>query len=219
MIRGVIFDMDGLMFDTERLFYGSWPEVCALQGVENRPGFADAIRGSNGPRAMEIIREFYPDVDGERLMRDCYAVVQRKLAAGVPKKKGLDELLEFLKARGIPMAIGSSTRSPMVRRNLEMAGVAGYFTAISAGEMVQRGTPEPEVFLLAARMLGLPPGDCLVLEDSHNGIRAGHAAGCVTVMVPDLAPATDEILALCETCLPDLLAVRDWLAPRLPACE
>ena len=144
----------------------------------------------------------------------CYNQVQDRLLQGVPKKKGLDELLAYLKGRGLPMAIGSSTKSPLVKRNLNMAGVAGYFSQIAAGEMVTRCKPAPELFLLAAKLLDLPPQNCLVLEDSFNGVRAGRAAGCITVMVPDLSAPTQEILALCDGCCEDLKQVIGWIEQR-----
>ena len=144
----------------------------------------------------------------------CYNQLQDRLLHGVPKKKGLDELLAYLKGRGLPMAIGSSTKSPLVKRNLNMAGVAGYFSQIAAGEMVTRCKPAPELFLLAAKLLDLPPQNCLVLEDSFNGVRAGRAAGCITVMVPDLSAPTQEILALCDGCCEDLKQVIGWIEQR-----
>ena len=198
-IRGVIFDMDGLMFDTERMFTDAWPGVCAQFGLEYQPQLAASLRGSNGAKSVEIIHRFYPEADGAAMIAACYNQVQARLLQGVPKKKGLDELLAYLKGRGLPMAIGSSTKSPLVKRNLNMAGVAGYFSQIAAGEMVT---------------LDLPPQNCLVLEDSFNGVRAGRAAGCITVMVPDLSAPTQEILALCDGCCEDLEQVIGWIEQR-----
>ena len=91
-----------------------------------------------------------------------------------------------------------------------------YFDEVVSARMVKNGKPAPDIYLFAAEKLGLKPEECMALEDSQNGIRSANTAGCKTVMVPDLAPATEEILVLCETCLPDLLAVRDWLEQRLP---
>ena len=169
-IRGVIFDMDGLMFDTERMFTDAWPGVCAQFGLEYQPQMAAALRGSNGAKSVEIIHRFYPEADGAAMIAACYNQVQGRLLQGVPKKKGLDELLAYLKGRGLPMAIGSSTKSPLVKRNLNMAGVAGYFSQI--------------------------------------------AAGCITVMVPDLSAPTQEILALCDGCCEDLEQVIGWIEQR-----
>ena len=213
-IRGVIFDMDGLMFDTERMFTDAWPGVCAQFGLEYQPQLAASLRGSNGAKSVEIIHRFYPEADGAAMIAACYNQVQARLLQGVPKKKGLDELLAYLKGRGLPMAIGSSTKSPLVKRNLNMAGVAGYFSQIAAGEMVTLCKPAPELFLLAAKLLDLPPQNCLVLEDSFNGVRAGRAAGCITVMVPDLSAPTQEILALCDGCCEDLEQVIGWIEQR-----
>lgn len=210
-IRGVIFDMDGLMFDTERMFTDAWPGVCAQFGLEYQPQLAASLRGSNGAKSVEIIHRFYPEADGAAMIAACYNQVQGRLLQGVPKKKGLDELLAYLKGRGLPMAIGSSTKSPLVKRNLNMAGVAGYFSQIAAGEMVTLCKPAPELFLLAAKLLDLPPQNCLVLEDSFNGVRAGAAAGCVTVMIPDLSQPTPELLSLCSGCLEDLGQVPDFI--------
>ena len=195
-IRGVIFDMDGLMFDTERMFTDAWPGVCAQFGLEYQPQLAASLRGSNGAKSVEIIHRFYPEADGTAMIAACYNQVQ-------------DRLLQ-----GVPMAIGSSTKSPLVKRNLKMAGVEGYFSQIAAGEMVTLCKPAPELFLLAAKLLGLPPQNCLVLEDSFNGVRAGRAAGCVTVMVPDLSAPTQEILALCDGCCEDLEQVIGWMEQR-----
>ena len=133
------------------------------------------------------------------------------LKTTVPKKKGLDELLAWLKARGLPAAVASSTYRSLVERNLRTAGVEEYFRKVVTGDQVEHGKPAPDIFLLAARQLGLAPGNCLVLEDSFNGVRAGAAAGCVTVMIPDLSQPTPELLSLCSGCLEDLGQVPDFI--------
>ena len=124
--------------------------------------------------------------------------------AGQP---GLLPLLEELKARGIPAALATSTTRPTAWGYLTRAGVKDYFAASVCGGEVERPKPNPDVFLKAAGLLGLDPGTCMVLEDSPNGIRAGAAAGCKAVMVPDLMEPTGELRALAAAIVPDLFAV------------
>ena len=107
--------------------------------------------------------------------------------------------------------MASSTYRSLVERNLRTAGVEEYFRKVVTGDQVEHGKPAPDIFLLAARQLGLAPGNCLVLEDSFNGVRAGAAAGCVTVMIPDLSQPTPELLSLCSGCLEDLGQVPDFI--------
>lgn len=114
----------------------------------------------------------------------------------VPKKPGLDELLAWLDANHIPMAVASSSRVHVIEGNLNNWGLAHYFKALVSGQQVKHSKPDPEIFLLAAEKLGTDPARTLVLEDSYNGVRAGAAGGFVTVMVPDLLPADDEMRGL-----------------------
>ena len=198
MIDGVIFDMDGTMFDTERMWATFWEPALAALGLPYREGLAEAARGTAGVTTRNVVRQFYgPDCDAEAIVDSLHRVADEVFfSAPVPKKPGLDALLAWLKARHIPMAVASSSREAMIRHNLDVWGLTQDFKAIVSGQHVAHSKPDPEIFLLTARKLGVKPARCLVLEDSYNGVRAGAAGGFVTVMVPDLVPADDEMKRL-----------------------
>ena len=198
MIDGVIFDMDGTMFDTERMWATFWEPALAALGLPYREGLAEAARGTAGVTTRNVVRQFYgPDCDAEAIVDSLHRVADEVFfSAPVPKKPGLDALLAWLKARHIPMAVASSSREAMIRHNLDVWGLTQDFKAIVSGQHVAHSKPDPEIFLLTARKLGVEPARCLVLEDSYNGVRAGAAGGFVTVMVPDLVPADDEMKRL-----------------------
>ena len=198
MIDGVIFDMDGTMFDTERMWATFWEPALAALGLPYREGLAEAARGTAGVTTRNVVRQFYgPDCDAEAIVDSLHRVADEVFfSAPVPKKPGLDALLAWLKARHIPMAVASSSREAMIRHNLDVWGLTQDFTAIVSGQHVAHSKPDPEIFLLTAQKMGVKPARCLVLEDSYNGVRAGAAGGFVTVMVPDLVPADDEMKRL-----------------------
>lgn len=212
MIQGVIFDLDGLMFDTERMWATFWEPALAPLGLPYRDGLDEDARGTAGETMRAVLRKYYgPDCDTEAILDSLHAVADKAFASPAPKKPGLDELLAYLKAKGIPMAVASSSREDVVRRHLRNGSIEAYFDVVLAGGMVQRSKPAPDIFLLAAQKLGVRPADCLVLEDSYNGVRAGHAGGFVTIMVPDLLPADEEMRALYTTECVSLHAVRRLL--------
>ena len=198
MIDGVIFDMDGTMFDTERMWATFWEPALAALGLPYREGLAEAARGTAGVTTRNVVRQFYgPDCDAEAIVDSLHRVADEVFfSAPVPKKPGLDALLAWLKARHIPMAVASSSREAMICHNLDVWGLTQDFTAIVSGQHVAHSKPDPEIFLLTAQKLDVEPSRCLVLEDSYNGVRAGAAGGFVTVMVPDLVPADDEMKRL-----------------------
>lgn len=140
-----------------------------------------------------------------------WQIGEARFAQGVPCKPGLKELLATLEEMGMPRIVASSSPRNMIEQNLQTTGTARYFHDIVCGADVQHSKPAPDIFLEAARRLGLDCHDCLVLEDSFNGVRAGHAAGAVTVMVPDLAQPDEEIRQLYNVCCHDLFEVRELL--------
>lgn len=213
MYEAVIFDMDGLMFDTEPIWASCWPKTAIEFGVECMEGLADAMRGTNGAEAVSIIREWYGDeVDPKAFVDRFYEIANEALAHGAEKKPGLDRLLEYLKIEGIPMAVASSSSREMIKANLIRGGILPYFDSIVSGIEVEHAKPYPDVFLKAADELGVPPQKSLVLEDSYNGVRAGFAGGFHTVMVPDLSEPTEEMERLATAIVLNLNDVVDMLA-------
>ena len=194
MINGVIFDMDGLMFDTERMWATFWEPALAALGLEYKEGLAEAERGTAGETSRNIVRQFYgEDCDANAIIDSLHRVADEEFQKPVPKKPGLDELLAWLDEHHIPMAVASSSPMTVIEGHLEHWGLGHYFKAVISGEHLTRSKPAPDIFLLAAQKLGTEPAKTMVLEDSYNGVRAGAAGGFVTVMVPDLSPATDEM--------------------------
>ena len=212
MINGVIFDMDGLMFDTERMWATFWEPALAALGLPYKEGLAEAERGTAGETSRKIVRSFYGEnCDANAVIDSLHRVADEEFKKPVPKKPGLDELLAWLDANRIPMAVASSSRVHVIQGNLGNWGLTHYFKALVSGQQVKRSKPDPEIFLLAAEQLGVDPKHCLVLEDSYNGVRAGAAGGFVTVMVPDLLPADDEMRRLYTAECRDLHEVLDGL--------
>ena len=149
--------------------------------------------------------------DPQRVLDKVWQLADKRFAEGVPCKKGLKELLATLEEMGLPRIVASSSPRSMIEMNLKTSDTAKYFDKVVSGTEVAHSKPAPDTFLLAAEKLGLAPADCLVLEDSFNGVRAGRAAGCVTVMVPDLMQPTEEIRKLYDRKCEDLLEVRELL--------
>lgn len=200
MKRGAIFDMDGLLLDTERLYQESWVEMARAFGQTPDPAFPAAVSGTSGEGMREVIRRYYPAVDPYAFQAGCIARVDHILdEQGPPVKPGAGELLESLRSRGVKLAVASSSGRERILSNLRAARLDRFFDAVVSGQQVERGKPEPDIFLFAAGEIGRPPEDCYVFEDSVNGVRAGMAAGCVTVMVPDLVPPP-EGLAVSRVC-------------------
>ena len=194
---GVIFDMDGVLFDTERVYQESWHEIADGMGVTLGDGWVEAISGTNGEVMCRAIEKFYHVPDGAEIMNACKGLVRDKLSRHVPVKAGVREILDFFRERNLRIALASSSTRAQILSNLALTGLGAAFDAIVSGEEVTVGKPDPEIFLRAAQALGCPPDECLVFEDSKSGVRAGHAAGCDTVMVPDLIAPSPDIVPLC----------------------
>ena len=212
MIDSVIFDMDGLMFDTERVWATLWEPALATLGLSYKEGLDVAARGTAGDSMRAVLRQFYgPGCDTDAIMEALHAQAEIAFQAPPPKKPGLDELIAWLEAQHIPMAVASSSRMASIRHHLDGWGLTHYFKVIVSGEQFTSSKPDPEIFLTAAKALGTAPSETLVLEDSYNGVRAGAAGHFVTVMVPDLSPADDEMRRLYTAECKDLHEVKQML--------
>ena len=213
----VLFDMDGVIFDTEHLAVRVWKKAAEELGIPDVEQVFYSCIGTTLVRTREILRAHYgedfPQEQFDRCVRKHYFEHYDRF--GLPVKTGAEETLAFLKGKNVPLAIASSTRSEMVRRELQDAGLLTYFDAVVGGDLVTHSKPHPEIFLRAAETLNAKPAEAFVIEDSYNGIRAAAAAGMHPLMVPDMLPPTEEIRSLAERIFPSLHEVRAFFAARI----
>ena len=210
----VIFDMDGLMLDTERLAPRAWVEAAASLSVEFDLALTQPMVGRNFRDCQAIIIDrygpAYPTADLMRAWHVAYdAIVDRE---GIALKPGLLDLLDWLEARRIPKAVATSTRRDRAQAKLANTALLSRFVALVGGDEVARGKPEPDIFLAAAARLGEAAQHCLVLEDSEPGVRAALAAGMTPIMVPDLHAPSADLVALEPLILESLADVPAQLA-------
>lgn len=213
MISAVIFDMDGLMFDTERIMKDGWMHACEILDFHLTEEQLSQMRGGTRERNRMLFEQWFQgriSYDQGREIRTRYQEIYID-QYGVPVKKGLVELLDYLSFHQIPAAIATSTNRKSASRYWDMAGITSYFSASVCGDEVLHGKPDPEIFLAAAQKMQTPPAQCLILEDSITGIRAAKAAGSFACMVPDLTPPTEELRRLCDFICQDLAQVIPYL--------
>ena len=212
-IRAVIFDMDGVIFDSERATYEEWVALAERRGLPDIWTPYRQCIGVNAARTREIMLDFYgADFPYEAYARETSKSYHAKYDGGrLPMKPGVRPLLEALRAKGVWIALASSTRLATVRQQLSDAGLLSYFDRVVGGDMISRSKPAPDIFLAAVEGTDIAPAACAVIEDSYNGIRAASAAGMAPLMVPDMLPADEEMRRLASAVLPDLDAVRALL--------
>ncbi len=210
----VIFDMDGLMLDTEPLAARAWGEAAAALGVDFDMSLAQGMIGRNFADCSAMIRARYAapyPVDAllGRWHAAYDAIVERQ---GLAQKPGVDELLSWLEGLAIPRAVATSTRRDRAHAKLAQTALLPRFQALVGGDEVATGKPAPDIYLEAARRLGASAAHCLVLEDSEPGVRGALAAGMAPIMVPDLHPPSADLIALDVVVLPSLHDVLGHLA-------
>jgi len=212
-MKAVVFDMDGLMFDTERVAIFAWDYAGEKMGLGKAGYMVYKTLGVTVNASNQIwIEEFGDRYNEEELWKytrefnnDFYSKNK------VPVKKGLYVLLDYLKKNGYKLAVASSTSKRGVERNLKSAGVLEYFDAVICGDMVEKSKPEPEIYLKACEALGVEPSEALALEDSRNGLLSAHRAGMKVIMVPDLWEADAEVKAFLWNMCSDLEEVKEFL--------
>ena len=212
-MKAVVFDMDGLMFDTERVAILAWDYAGEKMGLGKTGYMVYKTLGMNVKLSGEVwVKEFggrYNEEDLWKYTREFNNDFYSKNK--VPVKKGLYVLLDYLKNNGYKLAVASSTSKRGVERNLKDAGVFECFDAVICGDMVTKSKPEPEIYLKACEALGVEPGEALALEDSRNGLLSAHRAGMRVIMVPDLWEADEEVKSFLWTMCSDLEEVKRFL--------
>jgi len=193
-VKGAIFDMDGLMIDTEKLLVKYWRQAAAEFGYEMTFEHVLGIRSLSRKYSVPKLKEIFGD---EFLFDEVRSLRIRLMNEYIDKngfdiKKGLFELLDYLKSKGIKIAVATATSRDRAVMYLERINALQYFDAVICGDMVKNGKPEPDIYLTAAAELGLPPEECAAFEDSPNGLKSAYAAGCKAVMIPDLSQPDSE---------------------------
>ena len=198
MLKGAIFDMDGLMVDTEKLYLKFWMLAAKDYGYDMKPEHVFAIRSMARKYSIPKIKSFLgEDCPTEEIRAHRTALMNEYVREnGIEVKKGLFTLLDYLRGRGIKMAVATATPRGRTEEYLRIIGAYDYFSAMVCGDMITNGKPAPDIYLTAAKALGLPPEECAAFEDSPNGITAAHAAGCHAVMIPDMTQPDEEIKPL-----------------------
>lgn len=209
----IIFDMDGLMFDTERVFIQAWDYAGEKIGIGKAGYMVYKTLGMNIAAANKIWREEFGErYQQEELRKHTKDFLQEYYAKNkVPVKKGLYILLEYLKKTGYRLAVASSSPRWEVEKHLKDAGITEFFEGIVCGDMVEKSKPNPEIYEKACQMLGVELETCLALEDSKNGLLAAYRAGCKPVMVPDLWQPDEETESILFQKFENLEQVKEYL--------
>jgi len=218
-VQAVIFDMDGVIFDSERLVIECWQVVAEKHNVPDIVEICMRVQGNNREETGRRFREKYGKGFPYEVYKKEVSALFRQLYGGgrLPLKPGVVEILEELKRKRVPLALASSTRTDIVKLELDEAHLLPYFDAVLGGDMAPRSKPEPDIFLAAAAALQVEPKNCYVLEDSYNGIRAAYRAGMHPIMVPDMQQPTEEIRKLAEIIADNLLTALEFLRKRMQA--
>lgn len=211
--QAIVFDMDGVIFDTERLVIEFWKELAKKHNIPNVEHTCIQCLGTNRVRTREIFLENY----GADFPYDPYRAEVTELfnthykGVPLPTKPGVRELLSYLQEQDIKVGLASSTAQHLVRDEIGTAGLLPYFQTLVCGDMVEHSKPAPDIFLKACEILNADPTKSIAIEDSFNGIRSAHCAGMTPIMVPDQVQPTDEIRTLAFHVMPSLLDVLNWL--------
>lgn len=215
----VIFDMDGLLLDTETVSMRTFLETCDAFGVAvDVPTYKQSI----GTTAEDTRKMFAPLIGGDEAYRAFRKVWSARYYADavekpVPVKPGVFAILKWLASTGIPIALATSTSSSIAPTKLAHANLTAFFPIVVTGDLVENGKPAPDIFLLAAEKLGIDPSKCLVFEDSDNGVRAAIGAGMSAIQVPDLVQPSDEVRGLGHRVVPSLFAAQMLLKGLAPS--
>ncbi len=213
MIQAVVFDMDGVLFDTERLYNKAWHEVAKSYPIE--ADLDDLIVRCVGLNHTDT-RHLFADVLGADFPFDEYTRrigtrFQELVKEDLPVKEGTYEILCWLKEQKIPTALATSTSHEGALSHLLRTGILPYFDKIITGDMVEHSKPAPDIYLIACDALHMPPADCIAVEDSPNGIRSAYTAGMMAVMIPDQIASTDELRAMLYREFPTLKELLAYL--------
>ena len=210
MIKAVVFDMDGVLIDTEKHYNAAWCEAARMAGFDFKREHALMLRSCD----VQLAEKMMKDIFGAGF--DYFAIreVRRRLVAerlekyGLEKKPGIDEILAFLHKKNIKAAVATATPIELPLQHLEKIGVRNQFDKIVSAKQVKHGKPAPDVYLYACEQIGEEPSNCIAVEDSPNGIKAAYAAGCKPVMVPDLTQPDEEIQPLLYAVVDSLVEIR-----------
>lgn len=211
--KAVIFDMDGVLFDTERVCEASWVAVAEKHGLPGMKEIFPKCIGRNANDSKKIVLAAYgEDFDYDAFRRETgewfWNEIEEK---GLPVMPGVRELLSWLSSEGWKIGLASSTRQSSVLRHLEQAKIRDYFSILVTGDMVEHSKPEPDIYLKACAALGTKPEETYAIEDSPNGIRSAYRAGMIPVMVPDMIAPDEEMRELSAKICGSLPEVLEFL--------
>lgn len=213
VIKAVIFDMDGLMIDSESVVRKAWKNVGQSMGYQELDKEIYNCMGMSAEKEEEYFKKRFGADFPYREFSAAYKKEyhQYEAAYGISAKSGLHEILETIRELKIPMAVASSSPNPVVLKHLEKHNAISYFQVIISGDMIKETKPSPEIYLKACEALHVKPGAAVALEDSLNGIKSAYAAGMLPVMIPDLTKDTKEVDGMLAAKLNNLSEAAEWI--------
>lgn len=193
----ILFDMDGTLFDTEKHYQWAWRKAIADAGYELDASEVLKLRSLGAPYNVAQFQEWFgEEVDYRAIRQERVDLMKDMLAHEIPLKPQVPQTLEKLRQMGYSMAVVTATAQEQAVSNLKLAGLLPFFDHVISASMVKRGKPAPDVYLYACEVLGVQPENCYAVEDSPNGVMSAHAAGCRTIMIPDLSQSDAELSRL-----------------------
>lgn len=211
MTKAIIFDMDGVLFDTEIMSSKAWEQLAKERNLGDIEELTTNCIGRNRTDIIiQFKKQFGESFDAEEFLQTGRELMQKWIDEdGLPLMNGTREILEYLKEHHYIVGVASSSSTKTILNHMELSGLRDYFQAIIGGDQVLLSKPKPDIYLKACEAIGMEPQEVIAVEDSPNGIRAAHAAGMKPVMIPDLIQPDEEISALCYRKYDSLPALRD----------